>query len=126
MTRCCQLLLAIMQQTLQILDSFCARREFSLRNSSLFLQLTILLNKLSLNDGQLFEVALEECHLLLLCTIVARSEDVVVLFPCLIERDLKLNNLECCVSIQENKTERIEDELPSRNDSANPSSSSSS
>jgi hypothetical protein len=125
-TGCRQLLLTVMQQALQVPDSFCARGELPLGNSSFLLQLAVLLDELSLHNCQLFQVSLEESHLLLLGAVVARSEDVVVLFSGLIERDLELDNLDIYVSMHMLSEAGNDGSIPSRSGSVNLSSSSSS
>ena len=42
--------------------------------------------------GQLLQIPLQKCHLLLLCPVVRRSQNVVVLFACVIQRNLKLHH----------------------------------
>ena len=91
-----QLVLGILQETLEGLDSLISRVELSLSNSNLLLQLTILLDELALDEGQLLEIPLEEGHLLLLGSVVGRSKDVVVLLSCFIQAEFQFDNLQPC------------------------------
>lgn len=88
MVGCCQLLLAVLQQALQRLDSLVTCDQLALGNGNLLLQRTVLFDELPLDNGELLKVALQEHHLLLLSAIVGSSQYVVVLLSCLVERDL--------------------------------------
>jgi hypothetical protein len=87
-----QLLLTFGQQSLQTEDAIISGNQLALRNGNFLLQTGVLLHELSLHDCQLLEVALKERHLLLLLTIVAAAENVVVLLSCLIEGDFELHH----------------------------------
>lgn len=88
-----ELLLALLQKGFQTLDTLVASEEFSLGDCDFLLEARVLLDELTLNVGQLLEVALEEGHLLLLSAVVAAAKNVVVLFASLIKGDFKFNNL---------------------------------
>jgi hypothetical protein len=70
MIRCREFLLRVLQQALQTLNALVARDEFAFRNRDFLLQAAVLLDELALDDGELFEVALEEHHFLLLGAVV--------------------------------------------------------
>lgn len=93
MVCCRQLLLAVLQQALQRLDTLITSDQLTLSNGNLLLQRAVLFNKLPLHNSELLKVALEEHHFLLLCAIVGSAEYVVVLFACFVERDLQFNDL---------------------------------
>lgn len=88
-----ELLLRILQQVLEALDALVAGNQLALRDGHLLLEAAVLLHKLALHDRQLLEVALQERHLLLLCPVVRRPQDVVVLLACLVERDFEFDDL---------------------------------
>ena len=93
MIRLHQLFLAVLEEMLQALYPLIAGDKLPLGNSDLLLQAAILLDQLALDDGELLEVALKECHLLLLCLVIRGSQYVVILLSGLIQRYLKLDNL---------------------------------
>ncbi len=87
MVCCGKLLLTVLQQALQALDPLVPSDELPLCNSNFLLQAAILLDELSLHDSQLLQIPLQERHLLLLCSVVRRSQYVIVLFTRLVKRD---------------------------------------
>ena len=93
MTRRRQLLLTIMQQTLQIPNALRPRSQLPLRNRSFLLQLAVLLHELPLHYGELFQIAFEECHFLLLGAVIRCAEHIVVLFACFVEGDFEFDDL---------------------------------
>lgn len=70
MIRGCQLLLAILQELLKTLYALVAGDKLALCNGNLLLEAGVLLDKLPLDNSKLFEVALQEHHLLLLGAVV--------------------------------------------------------
>lgn len=80
-----KLLLRVLQQSLQALDTFIASNEFPLGYRHLLLQPAVLLHQLPLDMHQLLQIPLQECHLLLLSPTIRRSEYVMILLPSLIE-----------------------------------------
>ncbi len=88
-----QLLLAILQQALQRLDTLITCNQLALGNGDLLLQGAVLLHELPLHDGELLEVAFKEHHFLLLCAVVGSAKYVVVLLSRFVQRDLKFNDL---------------------------------
>jgi hypothetical protein len=79
-----EFLLRVLEQALERLDALVAGNEFAFSNRDFFLEGAVLLDELALDDGELFEVALEEHHLLLLRTVVGGAEHVVVLLAGLV------------------------------------------
>jgi hypothetical protein len=61
-----------------------ARNELAFGNGNLFLQRAVLLDKLSLYNSQLLEIALQEHHFLLLGAVVGGTENIVVLLAGLV------------------------------------------
>ena len=88
-----QLVLRILQEALKGLDPLVSCIELPLSNSDFLLQLAVLLDELTLGEGQLLEVPLKEGHLLLLGSVVGRSENIVVLLPGFIQAEFQLDNL---------------------------------
>lgn len=73
MVRCSQLVLAVLEEALQALNTFVACNQLSFRDGHLLLQSAVLLDELTLHHSQLFQVSFQESHLLLLGAIVGRS-----------------------------------------------------
>ena len=84
---------SVLKQSLKILYPLVPRQKLALCDTSLLLERGVLVNELLLYKCKLFEVTLEERHLLLLSLAVAVADDVVVLLLDFIELDLEFNHL---------------------------------
>lgn len=81
----CEFLLGVLQEAFERLDALVAGDELALCDGDFLLQAGVLLDELSLDDGELLEVAFEEHHFLLLGAVVRCAEHVVVLLARLVE-----------------------------------------
>jgi hypothetical protein len=87
-----ELLLAFGDQAFEAADALAAGDEFALGDGDFFLELGVLLDELSLHEGELLEVALEKGEFLLLLLAVRAAQDGVVLLACGVERDFQLDD----------------------------------
>ena len=86
------LLLAVLQEALQVLDALVPRNQLALGNRNLLLQCRVLLHELALHLSELLQIPLEEGHLLLLGPVVGRPQHVVVLLARLVQGNLELDD----------------------------------